>query len=354
MFTVFGNRNVVVVESGGSFSRPARLDAPPNIEDFSKDEIIEAIRSAGIVGLGGASFPTAVKLSPPPDARVDTLVVNGSECEPYLTVDDMLMNTFPEEIITGVRITLRALGINRAIVGIEKNKPAAIAALRNAVKSLNLPENITVKALPARYPQGAEKQLIYSLTKRKVPSGALPFKIGVVVQNVGTLFAIREAVLFKKSLYERYLTVSGSLVNNPGNYKVRSGTLISDIAADCGGLKGNPAKILIGGPMCGIALPDMNVPVVKGTSGILFLSEDEVHTAKDYRHCIRCGKCVSVCPIGLLPYELGTSVEKTRFDISDGLNPLDCIMCGSCAFECPSLRPLPHFIKIAQDHIRNK
>ncbi|MCL1911153.1 MAG: electron transport complex subunit RsxC [Leptospirales bacterium] len=351
MPTVFGAGSVVVIESGGSFNTSQPPAQPPNVEDFTKDEILKAVHTAGIVGLGGASFPTAVKLSPPQDSNVDTFLVNGSECEPYLTADDMLMNTFPSEIITGVRLAMRAIGVNKAIIGVEDNKSGAAAALKKALKELNPPEDISVKLLRTKYPQGAEKQLIYSLTKRKVPAGGLPFMAGVIVQNVSTVFAIHGAVLMNKPLYERYATVSGSLVRNPGNYKIRAGTSLRDVAESCGGLTGDPAKIIIGGPMCGISVTDMSVSVVKSTSGILFLSKDDVYTGRDYAPCIRCGHCVSVCPIGLLPCDVARAAEKFRFDLINALHPFDCVMCGSCAFRCPSLRPLPHFIMEARERI---
>lgn len=316
-------------------------------------DILSKIKSAGIVGLGGAAFPSSVKLSPPPEAAIDHLIINGAECEPYLTVDDTLMNTFPDAIIEGVRICLRVLGISSAVIGIEDNKSGAVQALQDALDRINPSESIRVKALRTKYPQGAEKQLIYSLLKREVPSRGLPMDVGVIVQNVGTIFAIREAVLFGKPLYERYITVSGSMINKPGNYKVRIGTTLQDIVNECGGLKGDPAKIIIGGPMCGLSVHSLDIPVVKGTSGILFLSEEEVNIG-DYGDCIRCGKCVSACPMGLLPCDLGLAVEYNRFDIANDLFPSDCIMCGSCSFSCPANRPLSHFIKLAQERIKQK
>lgn len=350
--TIYGKKLGVVIEADGAFHTDWS-QAVQNIDALSKEDIISAVKEAGITGLGGASFPTAVKLSPPPDSPVDTLVINGAECEPYLTVDDVLMRTFPSEIIQGIQITMKALGVNKAIIGIEDNKSGAVKAIKDKAAELDVKGSIKVKALRTKYPQGAEKQLIYSLTKRVVPSGGLPAQVGVVVQNVGTIFAIREAALLKKPLYERYITVSGSLINKPGNYKVRIGTLVADIIEDCGGLKGNPAKVIMGGPMCGISLPSVNTPVVKGTSGLLFLSAKEI-APRDYSACIRCGKCVSVCPMGLLPCDLGNAVETRNYDISDKLHPLDCIMCGACKFTCPAGRPLPHFIKLAQNHLRSQ
>ncbi len=349
--TIYGNKTAVLIEPDGAFGFPA--SEPADIESLAKDDIIAAVKKAGIAGLGGAAFPTHVKLTPPADAKIDTLVINGAECEPYLTVDDMLMRTYPEQIIEGVRITMKALDVSKAIIGVEDNKKQAVNILQKTVNDQGLAEKITVKALRTRYPQGAEKQLIYSLTKRTVPSGKLPSSVGIAVQNAGTVFAIREAVLLGKPLYERYITVSGSLINKPGNYKVRIGTLVSDIVNDCGGLKAEPAKIIMGGPMCGTALSSMDIPVVKGTSGILFLSEDEISPG-NFSDCIRCGKCVASCPMGLMPCELGTAAEKGRFDLSDKLHPLDCIMCGSCQFSCPAGRPMPNFIKLAQNHLRQQ
>ncbi|PKL40128.1 MAG: electron transport complex subunit RsxC [Spirochaetae bacterium HGW-Spirochaetae-1] len=351
--TVYQKQPTVIIEAEGAFTSSHAARDDRKIEDITAEEILVKIRSAGIVGLGGAAFPTSVKLSPPSETAIDTLIVNGAECEPYLTVDDMLMHTFPSQIIEGIQITLKALGIKKAIVGVENNKIGAVKVLQKALLEVKPREDISVKALRTKYPQGAEKQLIYTLTGKEVPSRGLPMDVGIVVQNIGTVFAIREAVLFDKPLFERYITVSGKMINKPGNYKVRIGTRISEIVEDCGGLKGDPAKIIIGGPMCGLSVHSMDIPVVKGTSGILFLSRDEVNIG-DFSPCIRCGKCVAACPMGLLPCDLGTAVENNRFDLANNLNPSDCIMCGSCSYSCPANRPLSHFIKLAQERIKQK
>jgi len=351
--TVYHKQPTVVIEAEGAFGSSTQQREPADFETMEPGDILAKIKEAGIVGLGGAAFPSSVKLSPPPEMTIEHLIVNGAECEPYLTVDDTLMRTFSDAVIEGVRITMRALGISSAIIGIEDNKSGSVQALKKAIERIKPTEKIIVKALRTKYPQGAEKQLIYSLLKREVPSRGLPMDVGVIVQNVGTVYAIREAVLFDKPLFERYITVSGSMINKPGNYKVRIGMTLQDIVNECGGLKGDPAKIIIGGPMCGLSVHSLEIPVVKGTSGILFLSEEEVNIG-DYGDCIRCGKCVSACPMGLLPCELGLAVEYDRFDIANDLFPSDCIMCGSCSFSCPANRPLSHFIKLAQERIKQK
>ncbi len=343
----------VVIEAEGKFTTSGKQLEEKKWESLSQEDILNIVRDAGIVGLGGAAFPTSVKLSPPKDKKIDSLVINGSECEPYLTVDDMLMRSFPNEIIEGIQITLKILGINNAYIGIESNKPEAIAALEKTVLASSCKEEIRVVPLKTKYPQGAEKQLIYSILKREVPSGGLPMDAGAVVQNVGTVFAIREAVILDKPLFERYITVTGSIVNNPGNYKIKIGCRVSDIIEECGGLKEEPAKIIMGGPMCGISLYNTDIPLVKGTSGILFLSKNDVQL-EDYSPCIRCGRCVSACPTALLPCDIGNAIEKNRVDLLEDLNPFDCILCSVCSFVCPSRRPLSHFIKLAQEKLRKQ
>jgi H+/Na+-translocating ferredoxin:NAD+ oxidoreductase subunit C len=346
---------IIKIEAEGEFSSFSPSAKSINWNALTSEEILNKIKKAGIVGMGGASFPTNVKLNPPPDKTITTLVINGAECEPYLTVDDMMMQTFPEQIIEGIRITLKVLGIKDAIIGIEDNKKNSIKILKKLLSDneIDINESIKVAPLKTLYPQGSEKQLIYSLLKKEVPSGGLPMDVGIVVQNISTIFAIREAVLFDKPLFERYITVSGKMIKNPGNYKVKIGTKISDIIQECGGLTGDPERVINGGPMCGTSLYNMDSSITKGTSGILFLSKDETHSG-NFTSCIRCGKCVSVCPAGLLPADIGLAVEKNEFDLVKDLNTSDCIMCSSCSYVCPSNRPLSHFIKLAQERLRSK
>jgi electron transport complex protein RnfC len=346
--TVYGEQKTVVIEADGAFGATGSGRIVNDFRNIDRSDLLVMIRSYGIVGLSGAAFPISINLATPQEMKIDTLIINGTECEPYLTNDDMLMNTYPDEIVRGVEITLKILGIKKAVIGVENDKKSAVSALDDAIKKLTTDNVITIKVLKTKYPQDFEKQLIYNILKRVVPFRGLPMDVGVIVQNVGTIYAINEAVAFNKPLIDRFITVSGEMINRPGNYRVRIGTLISDIVEECGGLKGLPTKIIMGGPMRGNSVYTMDIPVVKGTSGILFLSKEEVNGG-DFETCVRCGRCVAACPIGLIPCDIALAAEKGRFDLTDKLHVNTCIMCNCCSYVCPAKRPLSHFVKIAQE-----
>ncbi|MBN2435402.1 MAG: electron transport complex subunit RsxC [Spirochaetes bacterium] len=341
----------IQIETHGNF---ASEKTPDKIEwdKLPPKDLLEKVFDAGIAGMGGASFPTHVKLSPPSNVKIDVLIINAAECEPYLTVDDALIKRSYKEIIEGIMITRTILGVKNVIIGVESNKKRSYKTIKEYLKKIG-EKNIKIPMLKTKYPQGAEKQLIYSLTHRTVPSGGLPMEVGTVVQNIGTCFAIQQAVCYGTPLFERLVTVSGSLINKPGNYKIRIGTTIADIIRECGGLKEQPHKIVMGGPMCGQAVETTDIPIVKGTSGLLFLSKEE-SSAGRYANCIRCGRCVQACPINLLPFEIAANIEISRPECTERFSPLDCIQCGACSFICPSRRPVSHFVKVAQDYIRSK
>jgi len=321
-------------------------------KSLSADEIRKRIKQAGIVGLGGAGFPTHIKLSPPPEAKVDTLIINGVECEPYLTTDHRLMLEHPEEIIEGAKIILAVLGIRNGHIGIEANKMDAVEAMRKAAaENKGGDAEIAVEPLKMKYPQGSEKQLIESITGRRVPGFGLPFDVGVVVQNTATTKAIYDAVVFNKPLYEKVITVSGKGIQRPANLRVRIGTRLQDIVDYLGGTKPELAKIVFGGPMTGFSVSTLDIPVTKTTSGVLFLSEDEVDT-RPHGHCIRCGWCVDACPMGLQPNEIGVYVEAGRGKDTSPFGLFECFECGCCAYVCPAKRPLVQFIRLAKTQAR--
>ncbi len=299
------------------------------------------IRDAGLVGLGGASFPTHVKLSPPKEKPIDLLILNGAECEPYLTSDHRIMLEHPKEVMEGIGLLMKVLGVSKSIVGIESNKADAKKALEEACP---YDQVIQVELLETKYPQGSEKHLIYALTGRQVPAGGLPMDSGVVVQNVGTALSCFEAVTLGRPLIERVVTVTGSAIKNPANVMVRIGTPVADVINFCGGLTDNTGKVIFGGPMMGIVQFNLDAPVLKGTSGILGLVEDEVSQFEG-SPCIRCGNCVDACPMFLVPSAMGLLVERNRFDDLGDYHITDCIECGSCAYVCLSHRPLVQFFK---------
>ncbi len=309
--------------------------------NLTKEEIVNKIKEAGIVGLGGATFPAHVKLSPPPGKKAELLIINAVECESYLTCDHQLMLEKGEEILVGVSILMKALDVNRAVVGIENNKKDAIAHLTGLAKSY---KGIEIAPLKVRYPQGGEKQLIDAIIRRQVPSGKIPIEVGAVVQNVGTTFAVYEAVQKNKPMIERVLTVTGKNAPNPGNYLVRLGVYLSTVVDTAGGVPEGTGKIVGGGPMMGRSLMNLNVPMAKGSSGVLFIKEEE-SIRKPIKNCIRCTKCVSVCPMGLEPFLLMTQSERNMWPEMETNRVMDCIECGSCSYTCPSNRPLLDYIR---------
>lgn len=320
---------------------------------LSSDEIIKKIANAGIVGLGGACFPTHVKLSPPKDMAIDTLIINAVECEPYLTHNHQLMLEKPGEVIMGVRLLMQALNIKKAIIGIEANKMDAVKSLRDD-ESMNrqIGESISIEVVPLKlkYPQGGEKQLIDALTGRKVPNGAIPAAVGCVVQNVGTAFAVYEAVQLNKPLVEVMMTVTGPSVANPGNFIVRTGTPIEKVLEMAGGIPADTGKIIGGGPMMGKTYSHTNHPVSKRSSGLLLLPK-ELAAPLEEKNCIRCGKCVQNCPMGLAPYLLATQGELALWDDMEQEQVANCIECGCCTFTCPSNRPLLDYIRYGKQTV---
>jgi electron transport complex protein RnfC len=315
---------------------------------LSGDELKAMVQEAGIVGIGGAGFPSHVKLSPPPNNPIDTLILNGAECEPYITADHRQMLERSADIIEGAQIILKILGIKKCVIGIENNKPDALAAMRQAAAGAPATEfSITIQPLQVKYPQGSEKQLIQAITGRKVPGFALPSAVGVVVHNVSTTAAIFDAVALGKPLYEKVVTISGRGIKRQANLRVKVGTRLSDIVAHLGGVTPELAKIVMGGPMMGFAVSSLDIPVTKTTSSVLFLAEDEIDTTP-HSQCIRCGWCLEACPMGLEPKEIAIHVEAGRPQDTKQFGVFECFECGCCAYVCPAKRPLVQFIRLAK------
>lgn len=314
---------------------------------LTSEEIIKRCLESGIVGLGGATFPSHVKLTVPAGKKCDVLIINGVECEPYLTSDHRLMLERGEEVLIGVSIIMKALKVNRAMIGIENNKKDAAGHLAKLAGAFN---GISVHELKVKYPQGAEKQLIKALINREVPSGKLPLDVNCVVHNVGTAFAVYEAVQKNKPLIERVVTITGKSLSNPGNFLVRTGTPVIRLIEAAGGLPEDTGKIISGGPMMGKALSSLDVPIVKGTSGIILLPRDE-SVRSEIKACIRCAKCVSACPLGLEPFLLMTLSEKGLFERAEHERITDCMECGSCSFTCPAGRPLLDYIRLGKSNV---
>ncbi|WP_295539353.1 electron transport complex subunit RsxC [uncultured Thiohalocapsa sp.] len=329
------------------------LPAPlPDFEQHDPAELRERIRQSGIVGMGGASFPSSVKLNPGPDQPIHTLVINGAECEPYITCDDLLMRERAADIVDGIRVMLHILGTQRCLVGIEDNKPEALAAMRRAAQRANAQDavagRIKVREIPTLYPSGGEKQLIKILTGKEVPSHGIPAQIGIVCQNVGTACAVADAVLRGRPLIERYVTVTGRAVGKPQNYRVRIGTPAADLVAASGGYTVEPEKLVIGGPMMGFRIDSDAVPITKAANCILALTKAESPDPGAPQPCIRCGRCAEVCPANLLPQQLYWHARAKDLDKVQDYNLFDCIECGCCAVVCPSHIPLVQYYRYAK------
>ena len=336
--TVSGAKvNSIIVENDGQYEQ---AEFTP-VADRTPEAVIAAVREAGIVGLGGAGFPTHVKLSPKEPDKIDTIIINGAECEPYITADYRCMMEIPEQVISGLNLILSLFPKAKGVIGIEDNKPDAIAKMRELCKSES---RIEVAELKTKYPQGAERSLIYAITGRAINSGMLPADAGCIVDNVATAIAIHEAVTMGKPLYERVVTVTGDAVNAPGKFKVKAGTNAAELVEAAGGFKTRPEKVISGGPMMGMALGTLDVPCGKTFSSLLCFTKDEV-AACEPGNCIRCGRCVEVCPAGLMPTKLSEVADHGDFALFDQLNGCECVECGCCSYVCPAKRRLTQSMK---------
>ena len=333
----------VIIQPNGNGERAYMEPMGEKINKLDPTSMLSHILNAGIVGLGGAAFPAHVKFSPPKGKPIDTLIINGCECEPYLAADHRLMLEHPDDLLLGARMIGKVLGVKNIIIAIESNKPDAIKTIDHAAAH----GEIVCMVTETKYPQGAEKVLIKALLNREVPSGGLPMDVGVVVSNVGTALAVCEAVRDGKPLIERVVTITGNAVKNSVNYLVKIGTPVINLIEQAGGTTGTPGKFIMGGPMMGIAQSSFDVPVIKGTSGILILKKED-YMEEEHRPCIKCSFCVQSCPISLLPSTLSLIAEAKKWGLAEKYGVNDCIECGSCAYVCPSKRPIVQFIKTAK------
>lgn len=331
----------VVIETGEKQVWQTDL-TPVSLDEVKPSEIVDIVKKAGIVGMGGAGFPTHVKLTPPRDKVIQTLIINGCECEPYLTGDYRLMVEHPKEVVFGAKALAKAVGAEQVFIGVEDNKPKAIQALQEAAD-----DGISVIPLRTKYPQGAEKQLIYSILEREVPRGGLPMDVGVMVNNVATAYAVWQALVKGWPLVERVVTVTGEGIAKPGNYLVPLGMTVGDLIEACMGFVGDPGKIILGGPMMGTAITDLRVPITKDTTGIVVLTREQARREVVYP-CIKCGRCLEVCPVYLVPTAIARFAEHDELDAAEEYGARCCIECGCCSFVCPSNRPLVHWIQVAK------
>ena len=331
-----------------SIDRSDKLETLEAHPELTAEEIIRRVKDAGVTGMGGAGFPTFIKLTPPPTAKAECVIINGVECEPYITSDYRLMLEHADEILVGLQLLMKAVNVDKGYIGIEDNKPKAIELFEQKTANMN---GIEIVPLAKKYPQGGEKQLVDAVIRRQVPAPpAIPVNVGAVVQNVGTAFAVYQAVMKNKPLFERYTTVTGKQVKNPGNFLVRMGTPMSQLIDACGGLPEGDNKILAGGPMMGKALLNTEVPICKGTNSVTILTDDDAHR-KEAQPCIRCAKCVSACPMGLEPYLLSTLSSMKNWEKVEAEDITSCIECGSCQFTCPAHRPLLDNIRLGKSTV---
>ena len=320
-----------------SIDRSDKLETLAEHPELTPEEIVSRIKEAGVTGMGGAGFPTFIKLCPPPGAKAECVILNGVECEPYITSDYRLMMEHADEILVGLDLLMKAAKVERGYIGIEDNKPEAIALFEKKTAS---DPRVEIVALEKKYPQGGEKQLVDAVTGRQVPAPpAIPVNVGAIVQNVGTAYAVYQAVMKRKPLFERYTTVTGKKLSNPGNFLVRMGTPMRDLIEACGGMPEGENKVLAGGPMMGKSVVSTDVTVCKGTNSITILTDADAHR-KPIQPCIRCAKCVSACPMGLEPYLLATLSSFKEWERLEAEQVTSCISCGSCQFTCPSHRPI--------------
>ena len=331
-----------------SIDRSGKLETLEAHPELTAEEIIKRVKDAGVTGMGGAGFPTFIKLTPPPTAKAECVIINGVECEPYITSDYRLMLEHADEILVGLQLLMKAVNVDKGYIGIEDNKPKAIELFEQKTANMN---GIEIVPLAKKYPQGGEKQLVDAVIRRQVPAPpAIPVNVGAVVQNVGTAFAVYQAVMKNKPLFERYTTVTGKQIKNPGNFLVRMGTPMSQLIDACGGLPEGDNKILAGGPMMGKALLNTEVPICKGTNSVTILTDDDAHR-KEAQPCIRCAKCVSACPMGLEPYLLSTLSSMKNWEKVEAEDITSCIECGSCQFTCPAHRPLLDNIRLGKSTV---